>query len=194
MKKLALIVLALIAPVAHAGPFGLEKGMRLEAVQRVATLKQVEPYVYSTPRLPESHPIFKDFRLIITPNHGLCKFVAWSDGINTSVYGDELRQVYDNIYSALERKYGSNLKFDHLNAGSIWDERRDWMMGLYKKERTLSTYWDEEEKSSLSDQLQAVTLKAIAVSQNVGLISVTYEFDNAASCLDFVRQTDNSAL
>lgn len=80
--------LALLAPLAHAGPFGLEQGMRLEQLKQVAGLKDEGEFLYSTTRLPRTHPDFTDFRLLVTPEQGLCKLTAWTDPIPTNTYGE----------------------------------------------------------------------------------------------------------
>lgn len=184
----------LFATNVYAGPFGVEKGMTLEDLRKVAVLKHEKPYMYSAKSLPQSHPTFVEFRLLVTPAHGLCKLSAWSDDITTSAYGTELIEKYDRVFESLEMKYGSHQKFDFLSTGSIWDESRDWMMGLYKNERTLATYWDEEENSNLSEGLQLVKLEAHALSSSKGILGLTYEFTNAGNCMQWIKQKESSAL
>lgn len=186
--------LALLAPLAHAGPFGLEQGMRLERLKQVAGLKDEGEFLYSTTRLPRTHPDFTDFRLLVTPEQGLCKLTAWTDPIPTNTYGEGVRRKYASLLAALEARYGAHKKFDFLRAGSIWDEPRDWMMGLLREERTLATYWDNEEGSRMSDRLVSVSLRAHAVSTSQGLIQLTYEFENMPACIAEIRRRESSAL
>jgi len=105
-----------------------------------------------------------------------------------------VRRKYASLLAALEARYGAHKKFDFLRAGSIWDEPRDWMMGLLREERTLATYWDNEEGSRMSDRLVSVSLRAHAVSTSQGLIQLTYEFENMPACIAEIRRRESSAL
>jgi len=109
--------------------------MSLSELSKVITLKDDGNYSYSTSSLPRSHPDFNLYTLRITPTHGLCSIVAMGRVINTSVYGTELINAFNNIESSLTSKYGTPKHLDYLLPGSIWHEPNDWMMSLLKKER-----------------------------------------------------------
>ena len=101
-----------------AGPLGLDMGMPYDSLNKSMKLKQVKPFLYSTPSLPKGHSDFDDYRLLITPKHGLCKVIAWSKAIQTSVYGEGLRDKFEKIESAISQKYGQGKKYDFLRSGT----------------------------------------------------------------------------
>lgn len=194
MKNSALAaVLLSVSVAATAGPFGLDMGTPLSELNKQMKLKPEKPALYSTPSVPKAHPDFDDYRLVVTPTHGLCKIIAWSKVISTSVYGTELVSKFSDLESALATKYGNPNRFDYLRNGSIWNEQRDWMMGLHKKERTLKSYWTNEDRE-LPDSVQAIGLEAMAISTEQAVVKLGYEFKNSDQCIDWIKSQKDSAL
>lgn len=193
MKLWPALLASIITTNAIAGPLGLDMGMSYEDLLKSVKLKQVKPFLYSTASLPKGHSDFNDYRLLITPKHGLCKVIAWSKPIPTNVYGDGLRDKFEKLESAVSQKYGSGKKYDFLRSGSIWNESRDWMMGLQKDERTLTAYWTND-MSELPDNINAIALTAHALHTEVGLIELGYEFKNSSECIDWMKSQENSSL
>jgi hypothetical protein len=193
MKFSIFALLACVAVSSHAGPFGLDQGLTLKELQAMGKLKTEGNHTYSTPTLPDAHPDFTDYRLVVTPTHGLCKVTAWSSSIRSSVYGNELLSQFDRFFEALTNKYGPAKRYDHLRAGSIWNDSRDWMMALAKRERTLVAYWLEKDQP-LPDNLAAIKIEAFAASTNSGLLSISYEFKNADECIDWIKKQRDSKL
>ena len=196
MKK-AFVAIALFAAIsAVAGPLGLSKGMTLEEIKRHGnfTLTPEKTSVYSSPTLTNGHPDFERYTVILTPQHGLCKIMAIGKDVSTSVYGSELRSSFEGLSNALSTKYGkSNSAFNFLQAGSIWNEPNEWMMGLFKKERTLSSYWYDSKKK-LPDSIHTISLSANALATSKGWITLNYEFDNVDDCIDLLQTKKNSNL
>ncbi|VTU29415.1 hypothetical protein H6CHR_03190 [Variovorax sp. PBL-H6] len=154
--------------------------MTKEQVATQGTLQPSKtPNVYIANNLRSGHPDFDDYRFLITPVSGLCRVQAWKSNISTSAYGDGLLSEFEAIQSAITLKYGAGKKFDYLQHKSIWNEPRDFMMGLKAEERTLAVMWANP---SASDGLEAISLKALAASPNTGMILLTYEFKNFEAC------------
>lgn len=137
---------------------------------------------------------FNDYRLIITPTSGLCKIIAWTQDIESSAYGDAVKDKFAALYDALNTKYGKSKKLDALRPGSIWDDPRDWMMGLAKNERFLIAIWATESGASLPPDVKAIALNTHGVSSNDALISLEYEFANFKSCETEIKAAENSSL
>jgi hypothetical protein len=156
-------------------------------------LKMERPNLYSTPAVPKPHPDFDDYRLIVTPTHGLCKISAWSKSLTTSVYGTELVSKFSSIEDALTAKYGSPRRYDFLRSGSIWDEPRDWMMALVKKERTLVSYWSGEGRN-WPDNIQSISVEAVAVGTEHAIIKLDYDFKNSSECIEWINSRKDSSL
>jgi hypothetical protein len=189
----ALLLSTIITTNAMAGPLGLDMGMSYELLNKSIQMKQVSPYLYETSSLPKGHFDFGTYLLLITPKHGLCKVVAVSKPIPTNVYGEGLKKEFEKLESVLSQKYGQGKKFDLLNGGSIWNEQRDWMMGLRKKERTLVVFW-QNDVSELPDNIYIIQLEASARSKEIGSIEIGYEFKNSNECIDWLNSQRDSSL
>lgn len=176
-----------------AGPLGLEMGTSLAQIQSKSPLKNEGQYTFSTPNLPDSHPDFDDYRLLITPKHGLCRLVAWTPAIQTSIYGTDLLSAFERYYDVLTKKYGSVKRYDFLRAGSIWNEEKDWMMALWKKERSLAAFWIGQEVK-LPDNLSSIKVQAHAFGTESGMISISYEFKNFDDCSNWIKSQKDSKL
>ena len=82
---------------------------------------------------------------------------------------------------------------DLLLNGSIWDEPRDFMMGLLNRERYLLTEWSSQ-ATLVSDALAEVGLVASALDGTSGYISVEYSFENAAAAEAEMATAEDQAL
>lgn len=195
MFRLAITTLSavLLVPPVTAGPLGMEQGMTKADIERTAKLKPEGPYQFSASSLPNGHPDFTDYRLLITPEHGLCKVVAWTSPIRASSYGEEIANTYKRFHAPLTAKYGAGKEYDFLRSGSIWKEPREWMMSLLKKERVLSTYWTNDQKT-LPDNLLSIGLEAVATGMEQGLVNISYEFSNLPRCIEWIKAQKDSKL
>jgi hypothetical protein len=194
MKKWLVLASICISSIAHAGPFGLEMGMSLAELNKIIKLKQEQPFTYSATSLPNGHPDLTDYRLVITPEHGLCKVIGFTDGFTTNSYGQQAKDRFEKFEDALISKYGVGKKYDMLRSGSIWREPRDWMMGLMKEERVLSTLWSSKGNTKLPDNLKSINLEAFATSSDRSMIMVGYEFASVSDCLKSIEKKKNSSL
>lgn len=194
MKKLLLLAgFLLCAGTAWSGPFGLSKGMSVEQVRALGPLEpsKTTPYAYAAKSLRDGHDAFEAYSFLITPEDGLCKVTAIGKDVKTSVYGDELKRAFTGLADALAEKYGrpSN-QYDFLRSGSMWNEPKDFMMGLVRKERTLSWYW----MGGLPDELQSIAIEARGISASAGFISLSYEFQGSDACVDKATSRRNRNL
>lgn len=196
MKKWLVLASICINSAAHAGPLGLEMGMSLAELSKTVKLKQEQPFMYSATSLPNGHPDLKDYRLMITPEHGLCKVVGFTDPFTTDVYGQQVQDKFQKFEDALTSKYGTAKKFDMLRPGSIWRDPRDWTTALKKEERVLSSFWSlkGKSKSSLPDNISSINLEASAIDSERAMIMVGYEFTSANDCLKSIEKKKNSSL
>jgi hypothetical protein len=152
---------------------------------------QKKPNLYQTNRVPKPHEAFESYLLLIDEQLGLCKITAIGKNVSTSVYGDELKSAFGTLEEQLTVIYGRNKKF---RSDSIWNEGNDWMMALLKKERILATFWNEEHKSSLKDNIKGIALEAKALRPNIGFISLSYEFENINRCSENSKARKSDVL
>jgi hypothetical protein len=113
--------------------------------------------------------------LYFSPTKGLLKIVAVGKNVDTNNAGEQLKEAFHKLQSALGETYGEAKTYDHLAAGSIWNEPRDWMMGMVKKDRELFSMWDQDGKSQ-DNHLSAVVLEANALNSETGYLRIIYEF------------------
>ena len=196
MRKIIVAAACFIAFSAVAGPLGLNKGMTLEELNKHGSFTPAgQQFVYTSKTLTNGHPDFESYTVILTPEHGLCKLQAAGKNIDSSSYGTELESKFKDLISAMTGKYGSPGKnYDFLRSGSIWNEPKDWMMGLLKKERTLTAFWAPPENSNMPDSLKTIMVEAIALSGSKGYIKLGYDFDNVSECLETLKAKKNSSL
>jgi hypothetical protein len=156
-------------------PFGLRPGSTVEQVLAVVgrpSVKHSNGNAYILNTAPSPHPDFDEYVLLFSPSKGLVKLMAYSKTIVTNGWGQEVQSKFDEVNEALTKKYGTGKKLDYLRSGSLWDEPKDWMMGLRKGERTLVSYWEP----TTDDDVTLISLSAKAVSLEEGKLVLTYEF------------------
>ena len=171
--------------LATAGPFGLEMGMTPEQLRQAGVdLKPQKNGWFEARKLPKTLDAFEAYELWVEPGIGLCKLRAIGRTITSNSFGDQLKAEFDTIEQLLVGAYGQNIRFDFLRNGSIWSDRNDWMMALLKKERTLTSFWDKSEGSTMKDRVSAIALYANGMNVSRGYIDVRYEFENVDSCIE----------
>lgn len=161
-----------------AGPFGLEAGMTKEQIIKTvgeSAVKASEGDALVLTNVPEAHPDFEAYALVISPENGLMKMLAMGKSINTDARGSELKSAYNSVKAALTNTYGKpNHELDILSNGSIWIYPDDWMAALFKAERVLASSWMD---IPLPDKIRFIRLDAAAKSKTVGYLNLTYEFE-----------------
>lgn len=196
MRKIIIAAAFFAAFSAIAGPLGLNKGMTLEEIKKQGDfVSENQPFIYTAKTIASGHPDFGSYLVILTPEQGLCKILAISKDIETSGFGTELEGKYKSLMDAMSGKYETPGKnYDFLRSGSIWKEPQYWMMGLLKKDRTLSAYWSKPENNNLPDSLKSVLIEALPRSGSKGYLTIAYEFDNIDACVAVLRAKKNSNL
>jgi len=129
--------------------------------------------------------------VLFTEKTGVCKVMATGVTVNASVYGDELQSEFESVRTSLQGRYGAGELQDFLRPGSIWDEPRDWMMGLYKKERVLAALWSGP---SLPSDIAAIGLQTRALGPGEGWLSLTYEFSNFEQCQAEIKRNQRDVF
>lgn len=166
-----------------SGPFGIEKGTELSALEGA---KEVAANKYSfTP--PKAHPEFETYIAIASDSHGVCWLKAIGRDVQTSGYGTELKTKYESFEQKLTKVYGNNKSYDFLMPDSIWDEPKDFMMGLLRNERHKAALWNSAANSKLTDSLTEIGLITVAASRDTGYITIEYKFDNYDACKEEIN-------
>ena len=150
-------------------------------------------YWYVTDKLPKGNSKLDNYSLLITPVSGLCRIVARATSIKTNAFGDQLISKFEFFETALNKKYGVGEKYDYVKAGSIWNDEKYWMMGLYQKERSLTSIWSKE-KDNLPTHLNYIVLDTHASTADEGVVSLNYEFTNTDKCYEEQDAADTDNL
>ena len=175
--------------ISLGGPFGLEMGMTLKDLGNPEELKNS---YYRLLNVPKPHAAFESYIIKVTKKQGLCWIKAVGKNIKTNVYGSELKSEFNEMQSKLESIYGSQKTTDTLLDGSIWNEPREFMRGMVKKERFLISIWDKSTKAKLSYELLRVGLMAQAINTETGYLIVEYSFINEPLCDNEASAEDSS--
>ena len=187
---IALVLLATFA-VAQNGPFGFQYGMTKGQVSALIGAKNVKQssndLVVEVLTAPKPHPAFESYFLIFS-DKGLVKILASGKNI-TDNYGDDTKRQVNTIKEAISEKYGTANVIDYLRYGSIWKEPNEWTMGVYKKERTLMTYWNL--RSAPVNHITFISLDVAAVNSGTTYLQLTYEFEGFEEYIDKVKDKQN---
>jgi hypothetical protein len=173
--------------VQNDGPFGFRRGMSkndaIKLVGRGAIERETDDLLVLK-TAPRPHPAFFEYALFFTPLDGMLKLAALGEPVDTNGFGAELRQEFLRLVKDISITYGVPTTYDYLKAGSIWNEPRDWMTGLMKKERVLDVFW----KPAPASRIIAVEIEAFAVSSDLGHVTLTYEFDGWSKYVESKRE------
>jgi hypothetical protein len=197
MKRITIILLVLVAAIfssqhAQAGPFGLEMGMKLEAIG--GGPEELKKGFYKIKTVPKPHTAFETYIVQVGQKTGLCYIKAVGKDVTTNVYGVQLESAFEEMEAKVAQTYGKHDKTDLLMPGSIWKEPQDFMMGLLKKDRMLAAVWSAKYGSQLTENLKAVSLMAYAQTRNTGHLGLEYQFTNEKDCDTEVSAEEDRVL
>ena len=168
------------------GPFGLQAGASKEIIERMTgsslELRDKTQSLYSLSTPPNPNDSFESYGLIISPTVGLCQIRAIGKTINSNDYGHQLKSAFDNLKDALTSVYGKPEVLDLLMPGSLWKNSNEWMMGLYKQDRSLIAEWNSSNTIPFKSDIKRITMAARAENSSTGYIMVQYSFTNQPTC------------
>ena len=122
-------------------------------------------------------------KLTFSADKGLLAVSALGKDVPTNVFGEEVHSQFLELRAALSKIYGDpSLTADEVQAGSIWNDPQDWMMGLLKKERSVVSIWNL--KSAPVNHIAMIIVRGAVLSQEKGYNSVKYEFEGFEAFTD----------
>jgi hypothetical protein len=179
-KKIGLAMLfALTSFSLFAGPFGLEMGMSLQEL-KAKTGKEPEPVqddLYKVDPVNKNN-MFEAYIVRVHPKYGVYLIRGIGKNIETSGYGTEVKSAFNTLVAGVEKTYSKYKKTDFLRSKSIWNESRDWMMGMVKKERFLFAEWSAESGATLPADIKNIFVAANALSNSKGYVVIEYYSPN----------------
>lgn len=175
------------------GPFGIDIGMTYEDITRVCNGN--EPDLYSGESYyiypVNSHPLFKTYLAWISKKYGVYYIRAYSENITCSEYGTEVKNKYNNILTALEKKYGSFNKIDTIDSSYNYKDDKYWMKGLKEGARTYKARWYATRDTI--DKFDGIVGIYIGIdiankySTSEAYIWIEYEFRNSNAAEDAIN-------
>jgi hypothetical protein len=182
--------LCFASSVFAAGPFGVEQGSKLTSLGEA---KEIAAGKYTfTPK--KAHPAFETYVALVSDSQGVCWIKAIGKDITTSTYGTELKSKFSTFKDKLSKVYGENENYDYLMPDSIWDEPKDYMPALMKKERVLASVWSAEYNSKMKDNLKSLVLIVSGSTRESGYMSIEYEFNNYEACKKEISEEVDDVL
>lgn len=179
------------------GPLGVMMGISVKDLSdagiAIAPIDN-SPLIYRAGSAPAPSGSFDDYVYLISENVGLCRVTAWTPEKEANSFGEQIIATFDELQSALTEKYGKPEVYKFVQRGSIWNERRDFMMGLAKEERTHVAAWTSGATNSLPQDIESISLHAVAFSSSKGAVKLTYEFKNLKSCFKEAKQKKHANL
>ena len=171
------------------GAFGVAMG---QPVSSLKVVKKLQGNTYEV-EVPKPNSEFEEYIVMAAPNTGVCKISALGKTHLNDRYGSDVRSAFDHLHAALVVRYGTAKDFDFLRAGSIWNDPQDFHMGVLKKERTLTSFWDRDNGSTLPVQLTSIMLDTRAVSSGP-YVALSYEFANFGKCKSVADSSNDAGL
>lgn len=175
-----LITTSLMAPVSFADdPFGFDINV---SPAKYDYCSLTDKGNFKCTNAPKPHPEFEDYYLWFIDDMGLCRLVAGAKLIERDSYGQKTREKIENIKEQLKKKYGE--PGDHIDflRGSVWDDPRDWMMGIFQNERVFGYYWFPPKYKQVGN-VNAIVLDAGAANNSDGYFTLKFEYNNLDACL-----------
>jgi hypothetical protein len=180
LKLIALSLLLLAVPsVCFAGPFGFEAGMsRKEIIDKLgagAVVSQVgDSVTFNT--APTKSAYFSEYLCIFDQNNQLDSVTATSKPLKTKQAGEDLRDEFERLKSALAEKYGVPLYTAGSPAsGTKWEERigQDFTNAV----------WDGGSPQAKTSHIEKIILSIQVGTAEYGIFELVYYFDNWKSAL-----------
>jgi hypothetical protein len=175
----AVVIAGAVATVSAQGAVSAPFGIRMGAAKSELTIAaEPNPWMVKLASVPRPHPDMETYIVQVTPKAGVCFVKAVGKTLTTNADGADMRTVFNDLKTQLEGVYGPGQVHDRLSPGSIWNEPRDYMMGMVKGERTLMVVWSGQ----LGPGLERVGLIMKGLSRESAYAVVEYYFTNYESC------------
>ena len=173
---ISVILSTTVTLFSQPGPFGLRMGMTLDQVKNLTgkNPEMLEDNVYKVIP-PDTHNMFIEYRVRISPTYGIVWIYAESKEIETDDDGTQLKNAFNDLVSSIERTYGKYIRIDRIkNEDYSSDEPEDFMFDLFLEDRELQAYWTKTIDSTLPNDIALISLDAHALPVPVGYITLQY--------------------
>jgi hypothetical protein len=180
LKLVTLSMLLLSVPsLCFAGPFGFEAGMsRKDLIEKLgagAIVDQIRDSVTFN-SAPTKSEYFDQYLCFFDKNDRLESVMAMSKPRKTTAAGEDLRDEFERLQSALTEKYGSALYTSgSRTSGARWEER----IGM----DFARAVWDGGSPQAKTSHIEKIILSIQVGTAEYGIFQLEYDFDNWKSVL-----------
>lgn len=173
-------------------PFGLRAGMLLNEIEGRLMMKSgSSTYLFSD--VPMPHSEFDFYILEIPPEIGLIKVSAQGRSINVDRFGNNIKQVFNEMRERFNKKYKKSNLTDKLSEGSFLDNPQNWLLSLQRGERTFGCTWSKESGATLPCSVSRIILAVIVDDEGDGRIVVSYLLNNYSET-EFAKFADTNNI
>lgn len=189
MRKLVFYVGVLLLPTAvNAQAFGVKMGSSVAQYNGRTVAGDKFRFRITVP-VPNSE--FESYVATSTPETGICQISGLGVTHESDEYGFATKAAFSGLKDALTARYGTSKNYDFIDTGALWNKPREWGWSVYKKERTLSSYWSADYGSSLPAGVSIIGLNTKAVSSSGPYVTLTYDFDNVDRCYSLMGRDND---
>ena len=174
----SLFALTITSTQLSAQAFGISKGDDVSSYEGVSELQ----LGLSQINVPKPHPEFEVYVVKHSPETGVCMVRGIGKDHGNDRFGISVRRAFEELRTALDRRYAPSGLNDFLRAGALWDESDEWVMSIRQNDRAYQAYWDAETRSKLPEDVAEILLSVAATSGNSAYVVLQYRFDNDDAC------------
>jgi hypothetical protein len=179
----AVAVAAGLATPAHSAPFGIKAGTPISSLRVISRLGER----YYVVRPPQPNTTFDKYIVDAAPGVGACRVTAETKPL--AITPAELQDRFTALRKNLSLKYG-------VGRGIIPAEP-ERLMNIAPRDLDLlsDNIWKSTPEHPLPDRLGSIYLRQLhTLGEQPRKLSLTYVFENAAQCDNFVRGQDTTGL
>lgn len=172
---------------ANDGPFGFSMGAT-PSVYGCNPLNIAGMYECAT--APKPHSSFETYVVQSSAETGICFVKGVGRNVTSNSYGTSIRAETDELAKQISVRYGEPQLFDDLLPGSIWDEPRDWLVSLVKKERRYTYKWE----STPEEHVNEIYLAALAIDDDTTYPVAEFYLANYQDCEASTKKGEASSF
>ena len=166
-------------------PFGLSKRMSVREVLKLAVLwgdstntwDSTSARVYYATPVPNPHPAFEHYLLVVGGKEGLCLVVGVGRPINTISNGQMLEKQFHLLQTELSATFGTGHPPEHAPDDSVAGQRPG-----------LITLWKRDARSAWPRALAEVRLDTQVRSSTQRSVDLKFAFIDAGRCMGSARK------
>ncbi len=186
------IVFLVVNTTCAAEPFGFNIDKHPKNYEYCKKAKK-QRYWWNCNSASRPHSAFEIYFLQYVGGVGICVIKGIGKVIKNDAYGTSTISTIDKLHDQLAKKYGTGKKHDFLRSGSIWNDPRDWMMGIRKRERTYAYSWWPKYGFQPVGNVKSLVVAAKAIRSG-GYAVVEFNLATKVKCDKKIEEDESKAF